>query len=484
MELSNAKAQTVWSIFSQLCRIPRPSRHEQQVAQWLGQFARDNNLDYHEDAAGNVVIELPATNGYEDSPCVIIQNHTDMVCEKTPESDHDFSKDAITMVEKDGWIYADNTTLGADNGLGISMAMALVLEKGLAHPRLELLFTVDEETGLNGVNSLERDFITGRRLINLDTEHDVFIVGCAGGEQTDIEMEMEWQRVPASFGCYVLKVSGLAGGHSGISIHEQRANAIALLTRAVCALKDRFELGIVRIQGGTAHNAIPRDGQATICFDPADLDQARQTLDELAVLLSREFSATDPDIKIGLDVADGCQCEQMWLKTVSERVVNLLTAVPHGVYRNSLEFDSMVETSNNLAVVETLSDQNTLRITTSQRSSLESSLQSLTGKINALARLAGARVQNSGKYPAWEPRMDSPLLGHCRNIYAQLYGEEPRVENIHAGLECSIIGSMFEDMDMVSFGPTIDNAHSPRERVNIQSVDKVWGFLLELLPTL
>ena len=485
MNIKDAQAQNVWSIFRQISQVPRTSKHEQQICLWLEEFAKNNNLAHRTDSAGNIVIELPATAGFEDSAAIVIQGHVDMVGVKDAESTHDFLKDPIKIIEKDdGWLYADGTTLGADNGLGISLGLALALEKEPAHPKIELLFTVDEETGLTGANALQEGFITGRRLLNVDSEEDSFTAGCAGGKTTYTTVELQFDAVPAEFSPYILAVSGLKGGHSGISIHEQRANAIKLLTRTINALMQEFTLGIADIQGGTVHNAIPCDAQATICFDQANLEKAKKIIDSLVPSLKREFSTTDGDLTVQLNPHSQSDCSRVFAADIGAKVINLLMALPHGVHRFSRRFEGLVETSNNLAVVKTNTSENTLQIVTSQRSSEESNLQYITGRIIAAANLAGAKVKSSQGYPGWQPDMDSPLLAQCKKVYAELRGKEVHVEVVHAGLECGIIGKKFEGMDMISFGPTIQGAHSVTERVNIESVDNVWKFLLKLLATL
>ncbi len=298
MSLKQAQAQNVWKFFRQINRIPRGSKNEKQIMDWLKGLAKRRNLTCRSDDVDNVIIELPATNGFEKSPAVVLQSHVDMVCEKTPESKHDFTKDSIELVECDGWITADGTTLGADNGVGVALALALIDEK-ISHPKLELLFTVDEETGLTGANGLKPGFITGKYLINLDGEDKSFIVGCAGGEQTEIRLPLEFAPVPDSPACFDLKISGLHGGHSGIDIDRQYANAIQLLGRTLKGLQN-FDLRVCDIEGGTVHNAIPRDAKAVICFDASKLNAAKKTLSEIEVSFKKEFAKTEPNLKLEL----------------------------------------------------------------------------------------------------------------------------------------------------------------------------------------
>jgi len=478
--LKEARAQQVWEMFRQVSRIPRCSKNEERIIEWLRDFARSRNLACRSDAVGNIVIELPPTKGCEDAPAVVLQSHVDMVCEKSPDSKHDFSTDPIEIMERDGWVCAEGTTLGADNGLG----MALALEANSPHPKLELLFTVDEETGLTGANALQPDFITGRYLINLDGEDESFIVGCAGGEQTEIQLTLEWAPVSESFDRFNLKVSGLQGGHSGIDIAKQRANAIVLLSRAIQSLQKRFDLSICRIEGGRAANAIPRDATAVVCIASSELDAIKRFLSDIESSFKQEFSTTDPALKVELAAqSTGC-CEKVFSPELGKRIVGLLLGLPNGVYRVSQKFDGVVETSSNLARIEADAKANFIRIVTSHRSFESSSMAELTGEITAAANLAGAEARTSGGYPSWRPDINSALLGRAKEVHKQLRGKEPDVRVIHAGLECAVIGRKFPDIEMISVGPTIRNAHSPQECVDIASVDNSWLFLLSLLSSL
>jgi len=480
LTLKQAQAQNVWEFFRQVNRIPRGSKNEKQIIAWLKDLAKKRNLACRSDDVDNVIIELPATKGYEKSPAVILQSHVDMVCEKTPESKHDFTKDPIELIERDGWITADSTTLGADNGVGVALALALIDEK-ISHPRIELLFTVDEETGLTGANGLKKGFITGKYLINLDGEDKSFIVGCAGGEQTEIRLPLEFSPVPDSLACFDLKISGLHGGHSGIDIDKQYANAIQLLGRTLKGLQN-FDLRVCSIEGGTVHNAIPRDAKAIICFDASKLSAAKKTLVEIEASFKNEFAKTEPNLKIELKGTDLRPAVSIGNR--QSKIVNLISSLPTGVYRMSPQFEGIVEASSNLAKVELLRDENQLRIVTSQRSLEKSSLGEITAKITGLARSAGGKVNILGGYPSWKPDVNSSLLRRAKEIYRKLNNKEPEVKVVHAGLEPAVIGEKIPGIEMISVGPTIKNPHSPQERVDIASVDTVWQFLIELIPSL
>ena len=499
--LKDAKAQHVWEMFRQISAIPRCSKNEGRIMDWLKNLAKSRNLVCRSDDVDNVVIELPATKGYEKAPIVTLQSHVDMVCEKTPESKHDFTKDPIELVERDGWVTADGTTLGADNGVGVALALALIDEK-ISHPRIELLFTVDEETGLTGANGLKPGFITGKYLINLDGEDKSFIVGCAGGEQTEIRLPIEFSPVPDSLACFDLKISGLHGGHSGIDIDKQYANAIQLLAKTLKGLQN-FDLRVCDIEGGTVHNAIPRDAKAVICFDASKLSVAKKALAEIESSFKKQYAQTEPNLKLELIKAteflateDTKHTERNKLtrsvipescllgQEQGTQIINLLSALPTGVYRMSPQFEGIVEASSNLAKVELLRNENQLRIVTSQRSLEKSSLGEITAKITGLARSAGAKVDTLGGYPSWKPDVNSSLLKRAKEIYRKLNNKEPDVKVVHAGLEPAVIGEKFPGIEMISVGPTIKNPHSPQERVDIASVDAVWQFLIELIPSL
>jgi dipeptidase D len=484
LKLSEAKAQKVWEIFAEMCKVPRQSRHEEKICEWAREFAKANGFESREDGTGNIVIEVPATKGYEGRETVVVQGHLDMVCEKDADSGHDFAKDGIKLIEKDGWVYADGTTLGADNGVGIAMGLAAAVEGDVEHPKMELLLTVDEETGLTGANGLEAGFFSGKTLLNLDSEDDSFTVGCAGGEQTEILLPIELADGKCECDCYMLSVGNLRGGHSGVDIHEQRANALKLLGRCLAVLVEAFEIKVADISGGSAHNAIPREGKAKVCISKEEYPKAKELLEKLGEKFKDQYGQTDADICVELKAADAQGCEAVMSKETSRTLAELLVALPYGVYRVSDEFEGVVETSDNVAVIETKKDEGVVSIVTSQRSLKESCLDMITGSITAIGRLAGAKVETEGRYPGWDPDPNSKVLEKCKEIYKEMRGKEPVVIVIHAGLECGIIGKKYAGMDMVSFGPNIENAHSPQERVNIESVDKSWAFFVKLLANL
>jgi dipeptidase D len=479
MRRVESKATAVWRIFEGIAQVPRPSGGEQAVGEWIAGLAKQKGLASRFDEAGNLLVEVPATAGRQDRPGVILQGHLDMVCQKRPESGHDFAKDPIRLIERDGWVYGDGTTLGADNGIGVALALAAATEPGVAHPKLELLFTVDEETGLTGAMALRQDFLRGRLLLNLDSEDDSFTVGCAGGEQTQIELAIE-MNTTAGWRAYQLTVGGLRGGHSGVNIHEQRANALKLLGRCLVQLAKTGEIRIGGIAGGSAHNAIPRDAEARVWL-PSERTDASEILAKLEGLFRDEFAGIEPAIRVELTEAEGSGTTALTAAS-TRAVVDLLLAMPDGVHRFSRQFEGIVETSSNLAVAGTETEQ--VVLVSSQRSLKESCLDAMTAAVTAVAHLAGATTRTLGRYPGWDPDPNSALLAECVRAYEGLRGRRPAIRVIHAGLECGIIGKTYPGMDMASLGPNIENAHSPQERIEIVSVDACWELLKTLLGRL
>ncbi len=480
MDIQHEKTKTILKWFEELNKVPRCSKNEKAVCDWLANWAKEHGLEAKTDKVQNLLIKVPATAGFENSPTCVIQGHMDMVCEKTKTSTHDFTKDPIPLVMKDGWITAESTTLGADNGIAIAMAMTLALDKEVGHPALELLFTVDEETGLTGAVALEPGFIEGKLLLNVDSEDEgVFTVGCAGGKDIQTTLTINPVTPPEAYTPYKLTAGGMKGGHSGVDIHEQRANAIHVLTRVLAAIQSKTDLRIATISGGTAHNAIPRDAEAVFYVPEAGADLAKQVVEDLLSKLKSEYAKVDPNITLHLE-SPGEKPNALSTEETG-RALDFILAHPHGVAEMSNDIQGLVETSNNLATVKTGATK--LEVFSSQRSSNMDKLDLLTDRIAALGRLAGGEMEVGGGYPAWKPNMESKLLAQCKKVYEELFHKEPVVEIIHAGLECGIIGAKYEGMDMISFGPTIKNPHSPDEKLEVESIGKVWDFLAALLSS-
>ncbi|MCX6554236.1 MAG: aminoacyl-histidine dipeptidase [Candidatus Aminicenantes bacterium] len=482
MDIKHEKTKQILALFEEISAIPRCSKNEEKIAAYLLDWAKKNDLVAKPDKVGNVLIRVPGTPGYEKTATVVIQGHMDMVCEKTADSPHDFAKDPIRFVFADGWLKADKTTLGADNGIALAMAMTLALDKKAAHPPLELLFTVDEETGLTGANALQGDFIDGKILLNVDSEDEgVFTVGCAGGRDTHITLPLQYEDPPAGYVMTRLKAGGMTGGHSGVNINEERANAIRVLVRTLLQLQKETDLRIADIAGGTAHNAIPRDAWADIFFAKDSFKNLEKTVADWDQVFRKEFKNTDPNLKLSLEPMPETTGKRALTAESSPKICNLLFALPHGVAAMSTDIHGLVETSNNLANIKIRNSK--LEVITSQRSSVMTRLHALTTRIEIIGRLAGAEVVSGNGYPSWQPNMESPLLARCQKVYESLFGKKPHVEAIHAGLECGIIGDKKEGMDMISFGPTLKNPHSPDEKIQVESIGKVWDFLVELLKS-
>ncbi len=478
------KIQTVLDLFQQISAIPRCSKKEEQISSWIIQWADQRGFDFKKDPAGNLLIRLPASSGYEKSPTIILQGHMDMVCEKTPDSGHDFSKDPIELIFENDWLRARNTSLGADNGIGLALALAVASDRSLQHPPLELLFTVDEETGLTGAGLLEKGWLKGKFLLNIDSEDEnTFTVGCAGGQDTRIQLPLNFEKIPEELALYKVKICGLRGGHSGVDIHEQRANAVKILARGLHLMLKNYPIHIISIQGGNAHNAIPREADSLLAVNSDICNSLAGFIREFEKTVQEEFQTIEPDLKVTFVELAGYKklSQNMISQKHALDTVRLLCGIPHGVYTMSHQIPGLVETSSNLATVNTKDSM--IEIITSQRSNIMSRLSEITDQIKAISALAGAETEDQNLYPAWKPRMDSTLLSRCVEIYTKLFGVKPKIEAIHAGLECGVIGSKYPDMEMISFGPTIKGAHSPDERLYIPSVEKILIFLTALLKS-
>jgi dipeptidase D len=480
MSIEHPKTKDVLAWFEEIAKIPRCSKNEDAIFNWLKDWAKEHDFPVRTDTVNNIVIQVPASPGYEDAPILTLQGHMDMVCEKAKGHDFDFSKDPIELVYDGEWLRANKTTLGADNGIAIAMAMAAAMDKDNPHPPLELLFTVDEETGLTGASELGTDMLEGRILLNIDSEDEgVFTVGCAGGKDTHLSVPVASEAVPGGYATLKLVAGGMSGGHSGVDIHEQRANAIHLLARGLDRLLADGELRLVELTGGTAHNAIPRDAEAVIALPADRVSAAKEAMQTLQGHAKQEFAKTDPNLTLELEDAEGAKHGLALDDT--RRAVDFLLAVPHGVAEMSQDIAGLVETSDNLATVKL--DDGRVKVLTSQRSSNMQRLALLTLRIEAVGRLAGGEAESGEGYPAWEPNMDSKLLAKCVGVYKELFDKEPVVEAIHAGLECGIIGAKYDGMDMISFGPTIKNPHSPTECLELATVGMVYDFMTALFKS-
>lgn len=484
MNIEHKKTVEILKWFEEINKIPRCSKNEDQIGQWLMDWARTNNFPASQDRVGNVVIKIPGSTGYEHSAPLIIQGHLDMVCEKTPDSNHNFEKDPIQMVYEGEWLKADKTTLGADNGIAIAMGLTASLDSQLKHPPLELLFTVDEETGLTGASALEPGFVAGKRLLNIDSEQEgVFTVGCAGGEKSDHTLPIDFETIPLDFVPLTIEAGGMAGGHSA-DIHHEKANALKVLGRTLQAIFEQriVDFRLVYLIGGTVDNAVPRDAEAVIYVSKHSIQTIKNSVSRMENLLKPEFKNTDPDLK--LSVIEGSKRNFSGAATLksTEKIIRLSLAIPHGIYAMSTEVEHFVETSNNFASFRIEDKQ--FKFVTSQRSPIISRLDDVREHIASVVQLAGGSSIHRDRYPGWQANLESLLLKKCTAVYEKLFGKKPVVETTHGGLECGVIGSKFPDMDMISFGPTIKHPHTPEEQIHIGSIGKVWDFMAELLAEL
>lgn len=483
MICNHQKTQEILKWFEQINQFPRCSKNEGAVRNWLIDWAKENNFFFKTDNAQNLLIKVPASPSYENAPIVVLQGHLDMVCEKTPDSNHDFTTDPIKLIQEGEWITADQTTLGADNGIAIAIAMTLALNKEAPHPPLELLFTVDEETGLNGANALEPDLLAGRILINLDADDEgCFIIGCAGGISTHLSIPVEWDDVSTHYQLMEIKTGGMTGGHSGVDIHTEKANAIKILAQALYFIKTQIDIRLAKLNGGTAHNAIPRDADALVWVPQNHTETVTKLVSEIEIRLKSEYKNTDPDLFIKMDASHEI-CEQATTSESTSKIIDVLIVVPHGVTAMSTEMENLVETSTNFAGVSINAGK--LKIDTSQRSSVLSRRDALAHRIEAIARLAGGEAYKGTFYPPWTPKTNSSLLTKSVQVYEKLFDDKkPLVKVMHAGLECGVIGDKVSGMDMISMGPTIRSPHSPHERIHIGSIGRFWDFFQELLKEL
>ena len=478
--MTTTNRETVLAHFAQISRIPRCSKAEEQIRAFLLAWAAGLGFAAKADQAGNLLVTVPATPDREEAPTLVLQSHLDMVCEQTPESGHDFSRDPLRLYTDGDWLRAEGTTLGADNGIGIALAMALAEERELSHPTLELLFTVDEETGLSGATHLEAGFFSGRVLINLDSEDEgVFTIGCAGGRDSEILLELAYAAWPEDCQSYALTVAGLQGGHSGVDIHEGRGNANVLLARTLAELGRSGTLHLAGLHGGSAHNAIPREATAWLAIPAAAGPNLAEQVAAWAATLRRSYPQ-EPNLTVSLTVSES-GAERIINPPLAEKILDLLLVAPDGVMGMSKEVVGLVESSVNLATIREKEGQ--LSILCSQRSTTPQGLSWLTTKLEGLARLAGAQISTGDGYPGWPPEPNSPLLARAQQVYREMYGRAATIEIIHAGLECGIIGAKNPGMDMLSLGPTVKNPHSPEERLHLPSLDRFCPFIRALLAS-
>jgi dipeptidase D len=479
--VSDFEPKAVWQHFDEILTIPRGSKEEERIREYVCGVAEQAGLSYTTDDAGNVVVTKPGTAGHESSPVTIMQAHLDMVNEKNSDVEHDFSNDPIEPVQDGDYLRANGTTLGSDNGIGVAAMLAVMAATDLVHGPLEFLFTIDEETGMTGALELSGDMLSGRQLLNLDTEEEGSLyVGCAGGKDSSLSLPLQIEDTPAGAVGLSIELKGMKGGHSGVDVHLQRGNATKLLVRALGAQYAQTPFHLADVEGGNKHNAIPREAFAKIVVAAADKDALVAGLEAEFRAIQDEFRPAEPDMVFEIDDLDAPP--NVWDAATTEAAIRLITGLPHGVMSMSYDIPDLVETSTNLATVA--ADGRALAIGMSSRSSVESALLALVQRIRAIGELAGAKVEEGNGYPGWKPDMDSRLLGVMKEMHERVLGSEAEVKAVHAGLECGIIGEKIPGMDMISFGPQIEFPHSPDERVKIKTVDDFYRLLVATLEQL
>lgn len=483
--LSDAAPKAVWRFFYEISQIPRCSGNEKGIRNYLIAFAEERNLSWKSDDVGNIVIKKQATKGLESLPGAVLQGHMDMVGEKNSGVTHNFDTDPIRLVRDGDWLKADGTTLGADNGIAVAMALAVLDDTSIQHGPVEALFTVDEEVGLNGALGLDPSMIDGTLLLNLDTEElGAFYIGCAGGMNTEGSVPLRFEKAEQQSSFYHLQVNGLRGGHSGAEIHLGFANAIVILGRVLQALSTKADIQLVSIEGGSKHNAIPRDAQAHLSMPKEKADEGKKAFDAISRDIVAEIQDIEPNLSITLEEDEAA--ETVMDRQSTTRSIHLLRIMPHGVFGMSRSIEGMVETSSNFAILSTETDgeQARLKVLCSQRSSRMSALDDIGSRIIAVFESLEGSSKQLSRYPAWTPNPDSALLKTCLKVYKESTGVDAEQTAIHAGLECGVIGDKIEGMEMISFGPDLRAVHTPEERLNISSVETLWSFLLDLLRSL
>jgi len=476
------KPKAVFDYFAEINKVPRPSKHEEKIIAYLQDFAQKNHLAFKTDETGNVLISKPATPGMEDKETVILQGHMDMVCEKTSDREIDFANDPIETYIDGEWMRAKGTTLGADDGIGVALAMAVLTDPTIKHGPIECLFTRDEETGLTGAFAIEPGFMTGKYLINLDSEDEGEIfIGCAGGVNTEIEFEYYAETMPEGYVAMKVVIDKLTGGHSGDDINKNRANANKLLARFLYEIDGKYDVKLCSIDGGNLHNAIPRHAEAVIAVPEEQKHELRSDFNIFAAAIQDEYHTTEPTAEF---VMESVELPETTIDDITaDNLITALNAVHNGVYEWSQDIPHFVETSSNLASVK-MPEEGKIKIVTSQRSSTKSQLDCVCNVVASAFSLAGADVLINDGYPGWKPNPNSKLLQLTVEKYKELFGKEPKVRAIHAGLECGLFSEKYPGLDMVSFGPTLRGVHSPDEKLLIPTVEMVWKHLVSIIENI
>ena len=475
-QIRNLEPKILWNHFADLNAVPRGSKKEEKVIQFMVEFGQSYGLETSVDHVGNVIITKPASPGMEDRKTVVLQSHLDMVHQKNSDTEFDFDKEGIRMLLDGEWVKADGTTLGADNGLGVAAIMAILSSNDLSHPRLEALFTIDEETGMTGAQGLQGGMLDGEILLNLDTEEeDEIDIGCAGGIDVTAKRSYEMTATPSGYLGHKIVVKGLQGGHSGMDIDKGLGNANKIMNEILVSLRPEVELS--SLQGGSLRNAIPRESFATVSWEADNDENIRSRFNEVATEIKERFKELEPEMSISLEKED--VDDQVMVKEDVDALLQSLEKAHNGVFKMSEEIEGLVEASNNIAKVTAQGGK--MQVDCLTRSSVEDSKMEVAEGLKAVFESEGFEVAFSGSYPGWSPNRNSPILKVMSGLYTDLFGSEPRIVACHAGLECGILGTNYPDMDMISFGPTIKGAHSPDERAHVPSVGRFWSFLKETL---
>lgn len=480
-EIRNLEPKAVWEYFYQLTQIPRPSKHEAAAIAFMKKFGEDLGLETIVDKVGNVIIRKPATPGYEDRKGVVFQGHLDMVPQANSDAKHDFVTDPIDAYVDGDWVTARGTTLGADNGMGVAASMAVLASTDIEHGPIEGLFTIDEETGMTGAFALQPNVLKGDILMNLDSEDEgELYVGCAGGIDGNFYFDAKLKGIPPHQVAYKISITGLKGGHSGMDIPLERGNANKLLFRFVELANTEYVVHLTDVQGGSLRNAIPREAFATILFPENKENELAKFVADYETMVKKELASADPGLKITIEKTD--LPEKIISDGVQSRLTKAVNGCPNGVIRMSMDMEGLVETSTNLAVVKLKGNEVVVQCLL--RSSVDSAKDDLANSIGSVFALAEARIEFNGEYPGWKPNMDSAVLKTMQEVYKSMHGVIPEIKAIHAGLECGLLGGVYPNWDMISFGPTIRFPHSPDEKVNIETVGKFYNWLIETLKNI
>ena len=479
--LENLEPKLVFKYFEEISQIPRGSGNEKQISDYLVSFAKNLGLEVIQDEALNIVIKKPATKGYENAPGVIIQGHMDMVCEKNKDTEHDFTKDPIKLRVDGDNIYATGTTLGADNGIAVAYGMAILADDTIEHPSLELLLTTDEETGMTGAMNISPEHINGKILLNLDSEEEgEILVSCAGGVRTNASMTINWEEVLENHVGLEIKIRGLKGGHSGQEITKGRGNSNKLMARLLKNLSEKFDIRLVQIEGGSKDNAIPREADAILTVNKNELEEVKNTIKEFEEMFRHELRIQDPGITI--EAIDYEGVNKTFDKKCTENIINLLYIYPNGINTMSKEIHGLPESSTNIGVVMTEGDKVIFK--SAVRSSVATLKDEIVLRSKAMTEMLGGGFETVAPYPAWEYNSESKIREICIDVYKKMYNEEPKIIEIHAGVECGLFKERLGDIDMISFGPNLYDVHTPDEHMSIKSVQHVWDYLLNILKAI